>query len=100
MSSRSSRSLAPWVWALLMLAAHDAGHAQSAGSSAPKALPWGAPVPRTQHSAALTYRQRALDHCAAARVAQRMPHGDAVRGCAEELTASVPKASAVARLQR
>ena len=86
--------------ALLTLAANGAGHAQSPGGSAREALPWGAPVPRTLHSAVLTYRQRALDRCTRAHVAQRMPQGDAARSCADELTASAPKTSAVARLQR
>ena len=98
--SRSSRSFAPWVCAFLTLAASGAGQAQSPGSAAPEALPWGAPVPRTLHRATLTYRQRALDHCAAARMAQRVPQNDAVRSCVDELTASALKASAVARLQR
>ena len=57
-------------------------------------------MPRTLHSATLTYRQRALDHCTKARVALGTTRDDAGRSCAEELTASAPKASAVARLQR
>ena len=66
----------------------------------PEALPWGAPVPRSLHSATLTYRQRALDHCIKTRVAQSTTLDDARRTCTEALTASAPNASAVARLQR
>ena len=99
-TQRFSARIALWASALVTLAASGAGQAQSPGSAAPEAVPWGAPVPRTLHRATLTYRQRALDHCAAARVAQRVPQNDAVRSCVDELTASATKASAVARLQR
>ena len=36
-----------------------------------QAMPWGPPVPRSLHSAALAYRQRALQHCVVSQVAGR-----------------------------
>lgn len=63
----------------------------------PQATPWGPQVPRSLHGAALTFRQRALDHCTQTRVALRVPSEQARRLCTDELAAvstGAPAASA------
>lgn len=81
-------------------------HTQGHDPAATYALPWGPPVARPLHNAALTYRQRALEQCFRTRVAHlaqvtqaALVDSDA-QSCIDALVARVQAPAAVARLQR
>ena len=100
-----TRLFAMGLCALAMGSINGWADAQGRDKTTIHALPWGQPVPRPLHSAALSYRQRTLQHCIRTRLAQtqrveELPVDGATQRCTDTLTARGLPPPVLARLER